>query len=257
MTVAIVTDSAAAIPPELAANNGISVVPMWIHLGDTTIAEGERPLGEFLGDERITTSAPAPGDYERVIRRRIDDGADAVVVLTIAGTMSASYQSASVAARDVGDHVAGRRHRDGRGRPGAGGAGGGSGCESGRIAERGHGGGQRGGNSRPAPRHGAAPRTPRPQWTRARSRRAGPVVRSASTRCSSCATDASSGCVPRSGRTRRSTAWWRGSNGHKSRTRVRTFRRCTRSRRMPLPRCSHGSRTRSMWRRGSSASSGR
>lgn len=105
MTVAIVTDSAAAIPHELAASNGISVVPMWIHLGDTTIAEGERPLGEFLGDERITTSAPAPGDYERAIRRRIDDGADAVVVLTIAATMSASHQSAVVAARDVGDHA--------------------------------------------------------------------------------------------------------------------------------------------------------
>jgi DegV family protein with EDD domain len=105
MTVALVTDSAAAIPSELAASNAISVVPMWIHFGDTTIAEGERPLGEFLGDERVTTSAPAPGDYERVIRRQIDDGADAVVVLTIAASMSASYQSAVVAARDVGDHV--------------------------------------------------------------------------------------------------------------------------------------------------------
>ena len=105
MTVAIVTDSAAAIPTDLVERHRISVVPMWIHLGDTTIAEGERPLGEFLGDERVTTSAPAPGDYERVIRRRLDDGADAVVVLTIAASMSASYQSAVVAARDVGAHV--------------------------------------------------------------------------------------------------------------------------------------------------------
>jgi DegV family protein with EDD domain len=78
---------------------------MWIHFGDTTIAEGERPLGEFLGDERVTTSAPAPGDYEHVIRRRLDNGADAVLVLTIAASMSASYQSAVVAARDVGEQV--------------------------------------------------------------------------------------------------------------------------------------------------------
>jgi DegV family protein with EDD domain len=105
MTVAIVTDSAAAIPTELAERHQVSVVPMWIHLGETTIAEGERPLGEFLGDERVTTSAPAPGDYESVIRRRLDDGADAVVVLTIAASMSASYQSAVVAARDVGEQV--------------------------------------------------------------------------------------------------------------------------------------------------------
>jgi DegV family protein with EDD domain len=105
MTVAIVTDSAAAIPTDLVERHQISVVPMWIHLGDTTIAEGERQLGELLGDERVTTSAPAPGDYERVIRHRLDDGADAVVVLTIAASMSASYQSAMVAARDVGEHV--------------------------------------------------------------------------------------------------------------------------------------------------------
>ena len=64
MTVAIVTDSAAAIPTELAERHQVSVVPMWIHFGDATFAEGERPLGEFLGDERVTTSAPAPGDYE-------------------------------------------------------------------------------------------------------------------------------------------------------------------------------------------------
>jgi DegV family protein with EDD domain len=105
MTVAIVTDSAAAIPAELAARHGISVVPMWIHLGDATMAEGERPLGEFLGDARITTSAPAPGDFERVMRGRLDDGADAVVVLTIAASMSASHHSATVAAREVGDQV--------------------------------------------------------------------------------------------------------------------------------------------------------
>ena len=105
MTVAIVTDSAAAIPAELVERHQISVVPMWIHLGDMTIAEGDRSLGEFLGDERITTSAPAPGDYERVVSRRIEDGADSVVVLTIAASMSASHQSAAVAARDIGDHV--------------------------------------------------------------------------------------------------------------------------------------------------------
>jgi DegV family protein with EDD domain len=105
MTVAIVTDSAAAVPAELVAQHGITVVPMWIHLGDTTIAEGARPLGELLGDPRVTTSAPAPGDYETAIRRRLDDGADDVVVFTITAAMSASHHSASVAARDTGDRV--------------------------------------------------------------------------------------------------------------------------------------------------------
>jgi DegV family protein with EDD domain len=105
VTVAIVTDSAAAIPADLVAQHGITVVPMWIHSGDSTIAEGARPLGELLGDPRVTTSAPAPGDYETAIRRRLDDGADDVVVFTITAAMSASHRSATVAARDVGNRV--------------------------------------------------------------------------------------------------------------------------------------------------------
>ena len=33
MTVAIVTDSAAALPSELVARHGITVVPMWLTIG--------------------------------------------------------------------------------------------------------------------------------------------------------------------------------------------------------------------------------
>jgi DegV family protein with EDD domain len=105
MTVAIVTDSAAAIPSELAESQRVTVVPMRIHAGDLTIAEGERPLGELLGDARVTTSAPTPGDFEASIRSRLDEGAESVVVLTITGEMSASTRAATVAAREVGDHV--------------------------------------------------------------------------------------------------------------------------------------------------------
>jgi DegV family protein with EDD domain len=105
MTIAIVTDSAAALPADRAEWHHITVVPMWIHSGDVTLAEGERSLGELLGDERVTTSAPAPGDYERAIRACLDGGADSVVVLTITAAMSASHRSATVAAREVGDRV--------------------------------------------------------------------------------------------------------------------------------------------------------
>lgn len=99
--VAVVTDSAAAIPPGLVADHDLTVVPMYLHVGGATLAEGERPLGELLGDTRVTTSAPTPGDFAAAIRARLDGGADAVVVLTIAGTMSASYGAAVVAAREV------------------------------------------------------------------------------------------------------------------------------------------------------------
>jgi fatty acid kinase fatty acid binding subunit len=105
VTVAIVTDSAAAVPAHLAARHNITVVPMWIHAAGTTIAEGSRPLGELLGDERVTTSAPTPGDFEAAIRHRLDEGADAAVVLTITARMSASHHAATVAAREIGDRV--------------------------------------------------------------------------------------------------------------------------------------------------------
>ncbi len=108
MTVAIVTDSAAAIPTDLAAQHAVSVVPMWIHADGRTVAEGERPLGELLGDERVTTSAPTPGDFEAAVYARLDAGATGAVVLTITSEMSASFESATVAARDVGDRSGAR-----------------------------------------------------------------------------------------------------------------------------------------------------
>ena len=58
MTVAIVTDSAAALPSELVARHAITVVPMWLTIGADSVREGERPLSELLGDERVVVGLP-------------------------------------------------------------------------------------------------------------------------------------------------------------------------------------------------------
>ena len=105
MTVAIVTDSAAAVPAPLAAECGITVVPMWLVSDGEAVREGERTLGELLGDARITTSAPTPGEFEDAIRAALERGASDVLVLTIASAMSASHDAAAVAVRDVGEHA--------------------------------------------------------------------------------------------------------------------------------------------------------
>jgi DegV family protein with EDD domain len=105
MTVAIVTDSAAAIPAELVDRYGITVVPMWLVTNGVAVREGERTLGELLGDARVTTSAPTPGEFENAICAALDRGASDVLVLTIASAMSASHDAAAVAARDVGEHA--------------------------------------------------------------------------------------------------------------------------------------------------------
>ncbi len=104
MTVGIVTDSAAALPTELAARHSIVVVPMWLTIADQSVREGERTLGELLGDERVSTSGPTPGEFEAAIRERLDqdDEVDEVLVLTIAASMSSTHEAAALAARVIG-----------------------------------------------------------------------------------------------------------------------------------------------------------
>jgi DegV family protein with EDD domain len=103
VTVALVTDSAAALPAELVARHDITVVPMWLTIGGESVREGERPLSELLGDERVSTSGPAPGEFEEAISSRLTG--DGVLVLTIAASMSGTHEAATVAAGQLGDGV--------------------------------------------------------------------------------------------------------------------------------------------------------
>jgi DegV family protein with EDD domain len=104
MTVAIVTDSAAALPPDLAARWAIDVVPMWVTIDGRPELEGARPLDELLAYPGVLTSAPTPGEFETAVAAALER-ADAVVVCTIAGSMSATYEAARVGAADFGDRV--------------------------------------------------------------------------------------------------------------------------------------------------------
>lgn len=98
MTVSIVTDSAAALPPDLADKRKVGVVPMQITLGGESRSCDELDLATILDhlDEGVTTSGPSPGDFVEAI-----DGADGdeVLVLTIASTMSSTHEAAVLAAR--------------------------------------------------------------------------------------------------------------------------------------------------------------
>jgi DegV family protein with EDD domain len=106
MPVAIVTDSAAALPPELAGAHGIAVVPMWLTIDGRSVREGEIPFEDLLSRTDVKTSGPAPGEFETVVRDRLAaDDVDSVVVLTIASTMSSTYEAAVVGARAAGGPV--------------------------------------------------------------------------------------------------------------------------------------------------------
>jgi DegV family protein with EDD domain len=105
MTVAVFTDSAAALPPDVAAAHGVVVIPMWVTLGGQSFHDGDLGLDELLGrlDEGVTTSGPTPGEVlEAVAANEGDEGA---VVLTIARSMSGTYDAAATAARMLGEHV--------------------------------------------------------------------------------------------------------------------------------------------------------
>lgn len=104
MTVAIITDSAAALPADLAARRGITVVPMWLSVNGQPELEGSRSLAELLDEPDVSTSAPTPGEFETAIKDRLAS-ADQVVVCTIAESMSASYEAAVVGAASFADAV--------------------------------------------------------------------------------------------------------------------------------------------------------
>jgi DegV family protein with EDD domain len=102
--VAIVTDSASDLPPETAAANGIDVVPLVVTFGDKTFKAGvDLSTEEFWRRMTApeapfpTTAASAPGDFKAAYDRCFAEGADAIVSIHVAGTLSGTIKSAEIA----------------------------------------------------------------------------------------------------------------------------------------------------------------
>ena len=106
--VGVVTDSAANLPPDLAAELDIQVVPMYLKFGVDEFRDGVDIVGRdfyerLLRDgELATTAAPAPGDFLEAIERT---GQREVVCVTVASGVSATYQAATVAAGRASGNV--------------------------------------------------------------------------------------------------------------------------------------------------------
>ena len=111
MSVAVVTDSTAYLPADLAVRYGIEVVPLYVVLAgrsgregsDVTSAEVARALAARGG--QVTTSRPTPGDFVAVYRRLLDGGADRLVSVHLSGELSGTWDAARVAASQVGEHL--------------------------------------------------------------------------------------------------------------------------------------------------------
>ncbi|GAB4529109.1 MAG: DegV family protein [Anaerolineales bacterium] len=107
MSIAIVTDSTADIPPELAHTWQIHVVPTIL------IIQGQEYLdGEGLSRQDYytrlpalnpppTTATPAVGAFERLYRRLLEAGHEHIISIHLARSLSGVYQAASIAAQNI------------------------------------------------------------------------------------------------------------------------------------------------------------
>jgi DegV family protein with EDD domain len=106
MKTAVVTDSAANLPPEMAAEHGISVVPMYLKFGESVYQDGvDLPRNEFYAklqqeEVPVSTAAPSVGDYREAFERALEH-AQGVVCVTVASFVSVSFDSARAAANEL------------------------------------------------------------------------------------------------------------------------------------------------------------
>ena len=109
--VRIITDSACDLPQRVADELGIEIVPLTIRIdGHEYVDRADLTPAEFWAKCAASpnlpeTAAPAPGHFEAAYRRLAADGATSVVAINLSAALSATMQSAELAARGVADTI--------------------------------------------------------------------------------------------------------------------------------------------------------
>ena len=105
--VAIVTDSASDLAPADANAAGIVLVPLVVRFGDETFKAGVELSAEAFWVRMTapdapfpTTASASPCDFKAAYDRAFADGADAIVSVHVAGTLSGAIKSVHIA-RDL------------------------------------------------------------------------------------------------------------------------------------------------------------
>lgn len=107
MAVRIVTDSAADLPPQLAESLGIIRVPIRVNIGGASFRDGiDFPSQSFTTKIEAglfpSTSQPSPWDFRGVFTEFLPEE---VFCLTLSEALSGTYQSATIAAQQVGGSI--------------------------------------------------------------------------------------------------------------------------------------------------------
>lgn len=106
-SVAIVTDSAAALPQDwlqtLPDDGLLTVVPMPLMVGGEIFGEGDEDVGAALplalaAGQPVRTSRPSPGLFDRALAAAGDAGYTAAVVVALSGELSGTVEAAILAA---------------------------------------------------------------------------------------------------------------------------------------------------------------
>src|SRR6187431_1343163 len=105
--VAIFTDSASDLDPADAAASGIRIVPLIVSFGNETFKAGTELSGPDFWERMTapdapfpTTAASSPGEFKEAYEAAFAEGAEAIVSIHVAGTLSGTIKSAQIA-RDM------------------------------------------------------------------------------------------------------------------------------------------------------------
>ena len=107
-TVALVTDSTASLPPEVAVKHDIVVVPLQVVIGARSYDEGVEggataaTVAEALREwTPVSTSRPSPAVMLEAYEAAAAAGATEIVSIHLSGELSGTYESAQLAAKDA------------------------------------------------------------------------------------------------------------------------------------------------------------
>ena len=105
--VTVVTDSVAQIPPELASQYQIGIIPFSVLIRDQSFLDGidisAADLYQRMRTENISpqTSHPSIGEYNQFFRKHLVNDAQSLLYLTLSGELSGAFSTASKAAQQL------------------------------------------------------------------------------------------------------------------------------------------------------------
>lgn len=111
MSVKVILDSGGDTPPELARKYNLAIVPLKIRFGseefiDTVNLTTDQFWQKCQESEDFPqTAAPSSGDFQSSFLEAKQAGHDQVICITLSSELSATYQSATLAAREVANEI--------------------------------------------------------------------------------------------------------------------------------------------------------